>query len=322
MKNDLLVRHEVQVLKEHGWQKAAIARHLKVHITFVDRWWDRDSLADRARAGRPVKYTRQLVKKIVDRLHKPGERHSTRFVSKQLGYPLSSIRRVAHGAGLTSKARHHHPFLSVKMKKERVAFARAHKNDDVTKILWVDEKKVHILPTPNKHNDRQWVYDGEEPEGRPTYAHQPKLNVAAGISVSGRSSIHIFAENMDQVLYKKILEQTLIPAGKRLGGAGWVLYQDKDPKHMAKSVQTFLAAQRIPVLTAPTHSADFNPQENAWSMFDEELCRLKPTSLPDLKKKIKKAWANIPQQNLKNAVLSIPGRLKSAITLKGEWTHH
>ena len=51
MKHDLLVRHEVQVLKEHGWQKAAIAKHLKVTHNFVDLWWGRDSLADRARAS-------------------------------------------------------------------------------------------------------------------------------------------------------------------------------------------------------------------------------------------------------------------------------
>ena len=316
------LRHEVNVLKRAGWVKAKVISHLHVHHSIVDRWWDRDDILDKPRSGRPIKYTRHLVNRIVHRLIKKGSRSSTRIVAKDLGYPRASVQRVAHAAGLVSKARHHHPFLSDKMKTERVAFARAHKNDDFTKILFVDEKKVHLCPTPNKHNDRVWVFDGEEPEGRPTFAHSAKLNVAAGVSASGRSAIYIFPQNMDQALYKTILQETLIPAGKKLGGRGWVLFQDKDPKHTSKSIQAFLAEERIPVLHSPTHSPDFNAQDNVWSMFDYELSKLAPNSVSDLRKKIKKAWQNIPQKHIQKTVLDIPNRLREAITLKGGWTHH
>ena len=318
----ILRRHEVNVLKRAGWPKADVMRQLNVKHKFVDLWWNRDDILDRPREGRPIKYTRQLVDRIVHRLIKKGTRSSTRLVSQDLGYPRTSVRRVAHAAGLVSKARHHHPFLSEKMKQERVAFSRAHKNDDFSKILFVDEKKVNLCPTPNKHNDRVWVFDDEEPEGRPTFAHSAKLNVAAGVSASGRSDIYIFPQNMDQVLYKKILKETLIPAGKKLGGRGWVLFQDKDPKHTSKSIQAFLAEERIPVLHSPTHSPDFNAQDNVWSMFDMELSKLGPRSVPDLRRKIKKAWQNIPQEHIQKTVFDIPNRLQKAISLQGGWTHH
>ena len=216
----ILDRYQVIVLKQAGWQKADVIRHIGRSKHFVNTWWNRPNPEDAPRAGRPPRYTRALVKSIAFKLWRRGGSLATRAVQLQTGYPLSSIRRIARGVGLKSTAVHHHPYLNPTMIAERLAFAKAHLHDDFSNTLWEDEKKVHLNPTPNKKNDRVWVYDGEEPEGRPTFAHSAKLNVAAAVMSGGRSEIHIFAENMDKHLYKKILEQTLLPAGKRLGARG------------------------------------------------------------------------------------------------------
>ena len=62
--------------------------------------------------------------------------------------------------------------------------------------------------------------------------------------------------------------------------------------------------------------------DNLWSMFDMELAKLKPKNLADLKRKIKLALQNIPQQHIENTIQSIPRRLQEIIAKKGGWTHH
>ena len=321
-KGAILVRHQVQVLKDAGWKIADVVRKVGKSRSFVNKWWNREELEDASRSGRPPRFTRAMKKKVVHGLWHRGRGQPVRSVSGTLGYSRESARRIAHESGLLAKHRHHHPFLSDKHKSSRVAFAKEHKNTDFSKVLYVDEKKVEINPSPNRFNDFAWVYPGEEPAGRPKFKHQPKLNVCAGIMLGGRSEIHIFPENMDRFFYKKVIEQTLLPAGLKLGGKGWKLCQDRDPKHTSKICKQLLADEHVPILWNPACSGDVMPMENIWSMFNTELFKLKPTSIKDLAKKIKMAWNNIPQIFIDDTIKSIPGRLQEVISLKGGWTHH
>jgi hypothetical protein len=43
--------------------------------------------------------------------------------------------------------------------------------------------------------------------------------------------MYIFDTTLNADLFQKILTTTLLPAGKKLGGKGWLLYMDNDPKH-------------------------------------------------------------------------------------------
>ena len=98
VKQAILDRHKVIVLKQAGWPKARIMRHISRSKHFVNLWWDRRDPEDAPRCGRPPRYTRALIKSITNKLWRRGGHLSTRAVQLQTGYPLSSIRRIARGA--------------------------------------------------------------------------------------------------------------------------------------------------------------------------------------------------------------------------------
>ena len=102
VKHSILDRHKVIVLKQAGWQKARVIKHIGRSKHFVNMWWNRQDSEDAPRAGRPPRYTRALIKTIANKLWRRGGRLSTRAVQLQTGYPLSSIRRIARGVGLKS----------------------------------------------------------------------------------------------------------------------------------------------------------------------------------------------------------------------------
>jgi hypothetical protein len=315
------VRVAVQNFKSLGHTKAEVMRMLGKSQHFVDRWWDDDSAEDKEKGHRHQMFTRTVKSNIIKRLHDSKRPHSKRIVAREMRCSHSTIGRIAKEAGLKSVVAHWHPFLKPEQEAARRKFAKDHANEDWTAVLFVGEKKVGLHPTSNKQNDRVWIYDGEEPPGRHHDRHSAELNVSAGISFSGRSSIFIFSDNMDQVLYKHILEDTLRPAGKKLEVRGWKLYQDNDPKYKSKVVQNFLDEQRVVRLLAPAKSPDLNPIENVWSMLDTEVQKCRPTNLASLQNAIIKGWKNIPQKSIQNCIMSMPTRLALVKKAQGKAIH-
>ncbi len=68
-----------------------------------------------------------------------------------------------------------------------------------------------------------------------------KVNVWACMTSAGPGPIARIEDNIDQQKFKEILVKHLKPwIPQRSGYRSWVLQQDNDPKHTAKSVKTWL----------------------------------------------------------------------------------
>ena len=71
----------------------------------------------------------------------------------------------------------------------------------------------------------------------------------------------------------------------------------------------------------PANSPGLIPIENLWSILKEELkCEKKtPQNLASLEKALQAAWSRIKPETLTNLILSMPDRIKSVITARGQF---
>ena len=317
MKHDVGPRAQVQILRDQGYSQSLIANVIRRDKSFVERCCGRADIIDRPNHGRPPKITRSVLSQIEKRIMFK-RRRSLRVVAQQMNLSKSSIQRATKKLGLVAYHQSWAPRLTLKHLADRKRFARDHKNFDWSKVLFIDEKIAFLIPKPNSKNDVIWAPKGSTIPNLPRDVHPVKWNVSAGISISGRSRIYIFDQNMNGQLFKEILASTLLPAGKKLHGNDWYLYMDRDPKHTSKLVTAYLQENHIRCLPTPANSPDLNAVENVWSMLDNELKKMKFTGKAGLKKAIKKAWHGIKQEKIRNCVLSMPHRMKLVTEANGK----
>ncbi|GFW19651.1 transposable element Tcb2 transposase [Trichonephila clavipes] len=92
--------------------------------------------------------------------------------------------------------------------------------------------------------------------------------------------------------------------------------QDKDPKHMAKSVKLYLLYHCKKELQTPPQSPDLNVIENLWSQLDKSVHEHAITSKENLKNVLKEG-TKITVEATKKLVESMPKRLQAVIKAKG-----
>lgn len=162
-----------------------------------------------------------------------------------------------------------------------------------------------------------WAPIGTVIESTPTVKNEFSLNVAAGVAYNGKTTIHIFKENMDRFIFRDILQHTIISGGNKLLGRNWKLYMDNDPKHTSHLCRDYLEQQGVKRIPTPGQSPDLNIQENVWSFLIEEMKNKRQTNEAQLRKAIKSAWEKIPQFKIQNAIDSMDHRLQLVRKAKG-----
>jgi len=116
------------------------------------------------------------------------------------------------------------------------------------------------------------------------------------ISKLGKSPLFIidYGENEDQILYKKILENTLLPWAHSIFPENfYAFYNDNAPPHRAKSVTDWMQSQ-IPDI--PPYSPDLNPIELIWAFLKNEVGKKQPCDKNELEEAIKTSWFEIDQE--------------------------
>jgi len=315
-KHDLSPRAQVVALKLGGHTQEQTASIIGKPRSFVQRWWARDDLLDHHLGGKPLKLTRSTITIIKKRL-KQKTRTSTRQVAQAMDMTQSTVVRGAKFSGLRPYHRAKKFILSQKQERARLAWAKRYKDQVWDKVLFTDEKIVWCIVKRNSKNDVIWADKGDPIPPAPHDRHPAKLNVSAAVWLDGRSEIFIFDENLASPLYISILKKTVLKEGASIPGGGWQLYLDNDPKHNSNLTKAFLADKHVSVIHPAAKMPDTNIIENVWSMLDHELAQVGMLSKANLKKKIVSAWSKIPQNSIRNCVLSMPHRLKLIRAAKG-----
>ena len=122
---------------------------------------------------------------------------------------------------------------------------------------------------------------------------------------------------MDRFIYRNILETVMLPYAEEEMPLRWVFQHDNDPKHTSNHVKSWLLNNNINVLKWPAQSPDLNPIENLWEIVNGRIKRDSATNKRTLFSQIKDAWEDIPNDQIKRLIDSMPRRCAAVIKNKG-----
>nr|KAG5690281.1 hypothetical protein BaRGS_035030 [Batillaria attramentaria] len=133
-----------------------------------------------------------------------------------------------------------------------------------------------------------------------------------------RRGIGITAQRyMDQVLHLHVL-----PFFQAHGN--WVFQHDNARPHTARATQDLLQRSGIQVMPWPALSPDMNPIEQFWDLLQTLLNRVvpRPTTVAELDRAVRQAWANIPRAASNTLVRSMTRRCQAVIDANGGHTRY
>lgn len=153
------------------------------------------------------------------------------------------------------------------------------------RIKFIDESGVHLGFT----RTRGRATPGERVrEGVPSHSGE-KLTLIAAIGLSGISAEWMVEGAMDGDAFETYIKNVLLPTLRK----GDILLMDNLKVHKASWLEELLQTRGVRLEYLPPYSPDLNPIELCWSKIKSILRSLKPRTVDDLQKALKKAFRSI-----------------------------
>lgn len=199
------------------------------------------------------------------------------------------------------------------------------------KVLFSDEKTIQGYPdgisfVHRLKNERYLLKNIVQRETQ----SRVKVNLFGVISYNGPNDIYFVSNNFTSIQHLDLLyDSGIIETIFRRK----LIYQQDNAK-IHNSFKRFaqrinespLMENKITLLNHPAKSPDLNPIENVWAELQRRVnieMRFKTvSSVPELKELVLKCWREIPQEFIRNQILSMPKRVKEVFDNYGEISHY
>jgi len=276
--------------------------------------------------------------------------HTARGAAIQL-YKDGRVPRVLHRTSVVRGARRHAALLGTPLKycmgppkkelskttkAKRIAFAKANEKLNWKLVLFTDRKKFGFKYPGVKVGPGKWL-KGSEKHQACQVNHAGTVNVYAGLSPYGMTLAHEVAgtkglkspyknkkgqgaKNITAEEYAMVLNQTLLPGGRKLfsqggGHASWTFQQDNDPTHRLagshlKAWNSKHAASVKLMPNWPPNSPDLNPIENVWGWMEAKINNQGCNSWTEFKAAVHKTCSQVPLTMVANLFDSMPKRMR------------
>lgn len=316
-------RSRIITLRRQGFSQRYTARLLGVSLGSVQRWGPRGSALSLRRTGarggrRPAASNGQVaaVRRILQQHPHTGSRKIVHIVREQTGLRVTdrTIRNYSASFDFVWGRASFKPELNASQRQRRLAFARAHSDENWDTWIFSDEKRFTISPAPMGVR----YLAGQRPVvGRRAYP--AKTNVWWAISKKRGFVPVFFRENLNADGYIEILEQRL-PRCRRIR---WIFMQDGAPPHRARKTQKWLGDHHIRWEQHwPANSPDLNPIENLWAVLCRYVYSVPINDVDHLEQRIREAVNTLSPQTVANAINSMPDRLAAVRCNRGGNTRY
>lgn len=291
-------------------------------IYWVHKWKKTKDLSDDQRVGpRRVTTTRQdkqIVQLAVKDVNATSSKIQYKMEGKGVDISARTVRRRLREAEGKYTKPMLKPLLSTRHQRQRLSWAKQHRNFDWNKVIFTDESTFYL----NQPVGKTWNFPGKKKVIR-TVKHPVKVNAWACFSASGFGEIICFERNLDAKFMCTIYEKGLLPSVQKLFGEDnldWVLQEDNDPKHRSKLAQEWKVRNEITQLPWPSMSPDQNPIENVWRVMKINIGKKNIRTAEHLRRELKTEWGRLPSGLAENLVKSMERRVTSLIEVKGDYT--
>lgn len=219
------------------------------------------------------------------------------------------------------------PLISKKNAKIRLQFAQEHLNwtvADWKKVLWSDESKFNLFNDDGKGYIRRPKNERYNPKYVTSTVKFGGGNIMIWgcFSWHGLGPLYRIVGKMDQIQYREILENNMLPYAVENLPPNWLFQHDNDPKHTARTVKQWLADRNVTVLVWPAQFPDLNPIENLWGEIQKLLTGKRYQNDDQLFEAIQNIWNNLDQHLIENLIKSMPRRCQAVIKANGYATKY
>ena len=328
--NDIQKAKAIAWYQEHVKQDE-IANRLKVSKRAVERLFAKHKRGPvYLIPGRPKKLTKVDICRIKKAIEK-----NPMMTSKDLKIKLSlknistrTIRRVLLvDLKMPSFVATKKPLLTKRMKETRLKFARKYikwNSRMWSKCLFTDESEFETI-SGRKYKRVRRRKDEDKYQDKyiqRVVKHPAKTMIWASVCARGFGNIFFLPQNsrMNSSIYHDVIKDYLLPTMSKYRCL--LFLQDNASPHTSKQTSSYLKQNNIQTLYLPASSPDLNVIENTFNFLKYQLESEDTSTLPNLKKAIKKCVGKLKRSYFENLCLSMPTRLREVIKRKGDMTHY
>lgn len=238
-----------------------------------------------------------------------------------------TVRNRLHEATLHSRRPLRCPPLSRGNRGARLDWCRDFQNwdeNDWATVLFTDESRFGFHP--DSRRTRVWRRSGNMERLRHvqevhTYRGGTVM-VCGGIMIGGRTEL-IFPDGfLTAQQYLDNILQSIVRPWAGAVGENFRLMHDNTRPHVARIVTKWLTSEGIEVLPWAAQSPDLNPIEHVSDMLQRRITPNMGNIQNDFRFRelLTAEWADLPQEDIDNVILSMNNRCRAVINQRGGHT--
>lgn len=232
---------------------------------------------------------------------------------------------------MTAVVKRKWPLLKERHRKIRLEFVEEHAEwteEDWKRVIWSDETKINCLGS----DGCKYVWK-EQGEGLSDRVVEGTVKFGGGnlmiwgyMTWDGVRYATKINGKMDGELYAQILGNEFLQTLEYYGynKEDIIFQQDNDSKHTSRVAKAWFSDNDITIMKWPVQSPDINPIEHLWNHLKWHLATYEtdPKSQKELWEHVQKEWDEIPVEECRNFIRSMPRRLAAIIKAKGGYTKY
>nr|PNR28760.1 hypothetical protein PHYPA_029353 [Physcomitrium patens] len=294
--------------------------------TILSHWKVHGSLESlKSQCGRPKKLSERDFRVLCHAVSS-NRRHTLVELANLVSVSRTTVRFYLCELGFRNCIAPKKPYLNVKHKADRLAFARAYESwtfEDWCNIIWTDESSFETGKNPQqirvwRKAYEKYNWDCIAPSFKSGHSSVMVWGAFTGFDKSPLVIIPLdkrSARDFVPIVYEGVLSgfYFLHDDPEQL-----ILMEDGAPVHRSSLPLQWRRAHGIEKLFWPANSPDLNPIENVWMVVKDLLKHhSRPNSKLEMIEKIQSVWDTISIEWLRTLISTMPYRMQAVIAARG-----